>query len=34
MCLLGIQHLNVIFSHIFQKYVKIRAKIGNFKLKW
>ena len=30
----GLQHLNVIFTRFFlQKYVKIRAKIGNFKLK-
>ena len=30
-----LQHLSLIFSRIFfKKYVKIRAKIGNFKLKW
>ena len=32
----GLHHLNLIFSNILflKKYVKIRAKIGNFKLKW
>ena len=30
---LGLQHLYLIFSHIFQKNAKIRAKIGTFKVK-
>ena len=31
---LWLQHLNLIFSLIFHKYVKIRTKIGNFMQKW